>query len=188
MNVATVHHGYIDEAIKKIKELSFLTMDRHYKVGPEELSRKWTISLQMAKDMLEVTMQHGVWMVVHPMSRRLRVDHLHLHRPRLQGMWFLDTLIAKVKLLLGNKCTNVFTNGKFTKVVLIASRADAGHHRGNLWNLNDPVLNQNDCESKRLFFNIGSKIHNNIVICFKFMNHKQIKEDQIKHEICVCIY
>jgi hypothetical protein len=41
-------------------------------------------------------------------------------------MWFLDTLIAKVKLLLGNKCDNVFTNGKFTKVVLIVRCADAG--------------------------------------------------------------
>jgi hypothetical protein len=45
-------------------------MDRHSKVGPEELSRKWNIGLQMAKDMLEVTTQHGVWMAVHPMSRR----------------------------------------------------------------------------------------------------------------------
>jgi hypothetical protein len=41
-------------------------------------------------------------------------------------MWFLDTLIAKVKLFLGNKCANVFMNGKFTKVVLMASHADAG--------------------------------------------------------------
>jgi hypothetical protein len=55
------------------------------------------------------------------MSRQLRVDHLHLHRPRLKGTWYLDTLIAKVKSLLGNKCANVFTNGKYTKVVPMAS-------------------------------------------------------------------
>jgi hypothetical protein len=94
-------------------------MDRHSKVGPEKLSRKRNIGLQMAKDTLKVT-------TVHPMSRRLRVDHLHLHRPRLQGMWFLDMLIAKVKSLLSNKCASVFTNGKFTKVVLMLSHADAG--------------------------------------------------------------
>jgi hypothetical protein len=63
------------------------------------------------------------------MSRRLRVDHLHLHRPRLKGTWYLDTLIAKVKLLLGNKCANVFTNGKYTKVV--------PHHGGGWINQND---------------------------------------------------
>jgi hypothetical protein len=52
--------------------------------------------------MLEVTTQHGVWMALHPMSRGLWVDHLHLHRPRLQGMCFMDMLIPKVKFLLGN--------------------------------------------------------------------------------------
>jgi hypothetical protein len=100
MNVAMVHHGNIDEATKKHKGSSILTMDRHSKIGPEELSRKWNISLQTARDTLAVTTQHGVWMAVHPMLRRLRVDHLHLHRPRLLGMWFLDTLIVKVKSLL----------------------------------------------------------------------------------------
>jgi hypothetical protein len=37
----------------------------------------------------------------------------------------LDTLIAKVKSLLSNKCANVFTNGKYTKVVPITSRKEA---------------------------------------------------------------
>jgi hypothetical protein len=100
-------------------------MDRHSKVGPEELSRKWNIGLQMAKDTLDGTTQHGVRMAVHPMLRRLRVDHLHLHRPGLKGMWLLDTMIAKVKSLLGNKCANVFTNGKLTKVVPM-TREDVG--------------------------------------------------------------
>jgi hypothetical protein len=40
-------------------------------------------------------------------------------------MWYLDTLIAKVKLLLGNKCANMFTNGKYTKVVTMASQKEA---------------------------------------------------------------
>ena len=34
--------------------------DRHSKVGPEELARKWNIGLQTAKDTLEATTQHGV--------------------------------------------------------------------------------------------------------------------------------
>jgi hypothetical protein len=62
---------------------------------------------------------------VHPMSRWLRVDHLHLHRPRLEGTRYLDTLITQVKWLLGNKCANVFTNGKYTKVVPMASQKEA---------------------------------------------------------------
>jgi hypothetical protein len=40
-------------------------------------------------------------------------------------MWYLGSLIAKVKLLLGNKCANVFANGKFTKVVPMTSQKEA---------------------------------------------------------------
>jgi hypothetical protein len=114
----------VDEAMEK-RKASVLTSDRHLKVGPEELSRKWNIGLETAKATLGMTTQHGVRTAVHPMSRRLRVDHLHLHRPRLKGTWYLDTLIANVKLLLGNKCAKVFTNGKYTKVVPITSQKEA---------------------------------------------------------------
>ncbi len=79
----------------------------------------------MVKATLDMTMQHGVQTAVHPMSRWLRVDHLHLHRPRLKGTWYLDTLIMKVKSLLSNKCANVFTNGKYTKVVPMTSQKEA---------------------------------------------------------------
>ncbi len=37
----------------------------------------------------------------------------------------MDTLIAKVKSLLGNKSANMFTNGKYTKVMPMASRKEA---------------------------------------------------------------
>jgi hypothetical protein len=90
--------GNIDEVIQKHKESSTLTVDRHSKVGPEVLSRKWNIGFQTAKDMLEVMTQHGVWMAVHPMSRRLRVNHLHLHMARLQGMCFFGYVDCKRKV------------------------------------------------------------------------------------------
>jgi hypothetical protein len=124
VNVATAYRDDVDEAMEKCKA-SVLMSDRHSKVGPKELSRKWNIGLEMAKATLDVTTQHGVRTAVHPMSRQLRVDHLHLHRPRLKRTWYLDTLIAKVKLLLGNKCANVFTNGKYTKVVPMTSQKEA---------------------------------------------------------------
>jgi hypothetical protein len=124
VNVAMAYRDDVGEAMEKHKA-RVLTLDRHSKVGPEELSRKWNIGLETAKATLDVTMQHGVQTAVHPMSRRLRVDHLHLHRPRLKGTWYLDTLIAKVKSVLGNKCANMFTNGKYTKVVPMASWKEA---------------------------------------------------------------
>jgi hypothetical protein len=33
------------------------------------------------------------------------------------------------------------------------------HQGGNFWNQNDLFLSQNDCESKRLFFDMASEIH-----------------------------
>jgi hypothetical protein len=110
MNVAMAYRNDVDKVIEKCNESGVLTTDRHSKVGPEEFSKKWNIGLQMAKNTLDAATQHGVRRAAHPMLRRLRVDHLHLHRPRLKGMWFLDTMIAKAKSLLGNKCANVFTN------------------------------------------------------------------------------
>jgi hypothetical protein len=96
VNVAMTYCDDVDEAMEKCKA-SVLTSDRNSKVGPEELSRKWNIGLEMAKATLDVMTQHGIQTAVHPMSRWLRVDHLHLHSPRLKGTWYLDTLIAKSK-------------------------------------------------------------------------------------------
>ncbi len=96
------YHDDVDEAKEKCKE-SVLTLDRHSKVGLEELSRKWNIGSETVKATLDVTRQHG----------------------GLKGMWYLDTLIAKVKLLLGNKCANVFTNGKYTKIMPMARQKEA---------------------------------------------------------------
>jgi len=126
VNVATTYRADIDEQIEARKVAGVITQDRHSKIGPEELASKWNIGLQAAKETLEATTQFGVRTAVHPMSRRVRVDHLHLHRPLLRGTWYADTLFAKVKSRLGNTCANVFTQGKFTKVVPMTARSDAG--------------------------------------------------------------
>ena len=44
----------------------------------------------------------------------------------MRGMWYADTLMAKVKSQLGNTCANIFTQGKYTKVVPMTSWAEAG--------------------------------------------------------------
>ena len=103
-----------------------VTNERHSKVTPEELSRKWSVGLQTAKDTLRVLTQKGIRTAIHPMTRRVRVDHLHLHRQRLRGTWYTDTLLSKVKSKLGNTCANVYTQGKFTRAIPMTSRKDAG--------------------------------------------------------------
>ena len=100
--------------------------DRHSHIGPGELARKWNVGIQTSKDTLGVTTQHSVCTRVQPMMRRLRVYHLHLHIPMLQGTWFVDTLMSKVKSIRGNKCANIFTQGKFTKVVPMMAHLESG--------------------------------------------------------------
>ena len=98
---------------------------RHSEVTPESLAAKWNIGLQAAKDTLAVTTQRGIRTAVHPLSRRLRVDHLNINRPRLHGKWCLDMMASKVKSKIQNTCAAIYTNGKFTKACPLSSRAHA---------------------------------------------------------------
>jgi hypothetical protein len=54
------------------------------------------------------------------------VDHLNLHLQRLKGTWFATILLSKVMSKLGNTCANVYTQGKFTRIIPMMSRKDTG--------------------------------------------------------------
>ena len=82
--------------------------------------------MQTVKDTLAATTQHVVYTAIHPMPRRLQVDHLHLHRPLLRGTWYEDTLFSKVKSIRVNTCANLLAQGRFTNVVPMTAQSDAG--------------------------------------------------------------
>ena len=126
VNIAMTYRDDIDQWNEERRVSSIISNEGHSKVTPEELASKWNIGLQTAKDTIHVTTQRGIRTPVHPMTRRVRVDHLNLHRKRLKGTWFTDTLLSKVKSKLGNTCANVYTQGKFTRVIPMTSRKDAG--------------------------------------------------------------
>ena len=111
--------------------------DHHTRLMAEEVARLFNTSIDTMKATLEVTTQYGIWTAIHPMMHQLRVDQLNLHQPRLAGMWFLDTLMAKVKSKWGNTCANVYTQGKFMKVIPMTLRKD----EGSLW-LNSPMMSE----------------------------------------------
>ena len=50
---------------------------------------------------------------------------LYYVRRVLRGMWYVDTLLSKVKSIRGNNCANVFTQVRFKKVVPMTARSDA---------------------------------------------------------------
>jgi len=126
VKTAMTYWDDFDQQDDKWKANGVVTKDRHSKVTPEELAHKWNIGLDAAKKTPDMTTQHGIRTVVHPMTQQLCVDHLNLHQPRLTGTWFADTLFAKVKSKRGNTCANVYTQGKFTRVIPKTMRKDAG--------------------------------------------------------------
>ena len=126
VNITMAYRDDLDAWEEQRKVNSVISNDRHSRITPEEVARKWNIGLETMKKTLRVTMQYGICMAVHPMTRRLRVDHLHLHQHCLQGTWFVDTLLSKVKSKLGNTCANVYMQGKFTQAIPMISRKDAG--------------------------------------------------------------
>jgi len=101
------HDRTVEDAEEEQRKVpGVLSRERHSKITAEELSRKWIIGLKKAEATMNCTTQRGVQTVTRLLSRRVRVDHLDLHR----------------KLTVAN----VFTNGKFTKVVPLEARPFAG--------------------------------------------------------------
>ena len=71
---------------------------------------------------MNTTNQRGVRTSTEPLSRRVIVDHLDIHRKRLNGTWCADKLISKVKEILGNTIANVYAQGNFVKVYPIMAQ------------------------------------------------------------------
>ena len=99
---------------------------RHTVVTAEGLCKTLNLGLETARNTLRMTTQHGARTAVRPITRRYRVDHLALNRRRLGGQFYTDALRGPVKSLNGNQYAQVFTNGRYTAVVPIKQKGDAG--------------------------------------------------------------
>ena len=79
VNITMAYHDDLDAWEEHQKVSSVISNDRHSRVTPKEVTRKWSKGLETAKNTLSVMIQYGICMAVHPMMHCLRVDHLHLH-------------------------------------------------------------------------------------------------------------
>ena len=70
VNIAMTHRQDMDDLEQQRKVDSVWSKDRHSKVTPEDLARKWNIGLETAQKTLRVMMQWGVRTAVHPLHRR----------------------------------------------------------------------------------------------------------------------
>ena len=74
--VSQVQVSYVTDV--ESKEVASKT--RHSIVTPEHLSRTFNIGLGTAKRTLQITMQKGIRIAIHPIHRRYCVDHLNIHQ------------------------------------------------------------------------------------------------------------
>ena len=116
----------VGQRLDSLRSVGGLGSDRHSTVSPENLSKKWKIGLETARKTLRVTTQQGIRTAVTPITRRYRVDNLALHRNRLNSRFYTDTLFARTTSLSGHKCAQVFTDGQYTAVYPLASKAHVG--------------------------------------------------------------
>ncbi|KAI2490038.1 Reverse transcriptase (RNA-dependent DNA polymerase) [Fragilaria crotonensis] len=115
VNVATAHREV---------NVSFVgSKERHSQVNAETVARKFRCGLETAQRTLKTTTQRGVRQSIHPLHRRYRVDHLNLHRRRLNDTFYMDTLFSKVKSLNGHTCAQLITNGTFTRIYPMESKS-----------------------------------------------------------------
>lgn len=79
---------------------------------PEDLSKLWRIGILTAKRTLNAT-THQCIRTTGALTRRFRTDKAHMRYKTLttkQGLFYVDTLFAKVKSIRGFTCGNLFTN------------------------------------------------------------------------------
>ena len=103
--------------------------DRHSRFTPETVGKKFRCGLETAQRTLKTTTQRCVRHSIHPLHRRYCVDHLNLYQKRLQDTFYMDTLSSKVKSLGGYTCAQLITNGTFTKVYSMESKASSNNAR-----------------------------------------------------------
>jgi hypothetical protein len=97
---------------------------RHSQFEPEHVAAVFSVSLGTAKNILNVKTQEGIRQAVTPLTRRYRVDHIHLHHTYLSGKWTLDHVESKYKSIRGHTGAIVISNGNLAAIYPTASKVD----------------------------------------------------------------
>lgn len=106
--------------------ISATSGERKSKVNADELSKRWMVSLDQAKDTLKSTTQDMIRQTVHPLTRRFRTDLLSTKYRRLKGQFFSDTAFSRFKSIEGNTCFQVFASEGFVWIYPMKSKGSAG--------------------------------------------------------------
>jgi hypothetical protein len=125
IKIATTYREDADKIEYKWRVHGVITNDRHTKVTPEELSRKWNIGLQTVKDTLKVTTQKGIHTAIHHGGSGL-ITYIFIGRD-LEPLGIRTRCFRKSNQSVETRArTYTATQGKFTRAIPMTSRQDAG--------------------------------------------------------------
>ena len=105
-------HGIIS-SVNVLGVGSAMAGRRHTSTTPECISDVFGVSLDTAKQMLQVTTQHGIRSTVYPLRRWYRMDLLSLKYCRLNTTMYTDMMHFKVKSLSQHKRAQVYATDDF---------------------------------------------------------------------------
>ena len=90
----------------------FQSKGHHSTVSPEELSERWQIGIEQARDTIAKTTQRLTRSAVITLARRYKAE-IVFQTKSLTDMWVIDTIKGRVKSLDGNRYAEVFSNGTY---------------------------------------------------------------------------
>ena len=102
------------------------TDKRHRGINADLLEIKWRIGLDKANWTLQSTTQDNVRSDLKPLTRRYRIDFLSQRLSQLNCRFYIYTLFAKDKSIVGNTCDQIFTNGEFVQIIPMRYKSEAG--------------------------------------------------------------
>jgi hypothetical protein len=106
---------------------TFISKDRHPAISSEQLSERWNIRLNQARQTLKVTTQRGVRSAILPLSRRYRTGRMFNQKKLRNQKFYTDTLFGRCKSITNNTCAQIFANESyFVKAYPMEKKSSAG--------------------------------------------------------------
>ena len=94
-DIKPAHNPTIPETPLPTPNITSIKHERHQKLTPESLAKKWNIGLNTAKNTIKVTTQLGVRSALGPPTWRYCTDMMQHNLQRLNTNFYTDTLFAK---------------------------------------------------------------------------------------------
>jgi hypothetical protein len=117
--------SFSPEELARIRVSSAISKDRHSAHTPEELAKKWRVSLNVCSE--KPCKPRHSWQFVR-LYILCGVDTGLTSQcwDRLKTRMYSDTMFSRVKSISGNTCAQVFCNHSYVKVIPMSSKANAG--------------------------------------------------------------